>query len=52
MESRSDSPEEADRLPYEPPRVEEELEFETAALATCGKTGNQTPACTSNPPTS
>ena len=26
------------RLPYEPPRIEEELEFETAALAGCALT--------------
>ena len=34
-----------ERQPYEPPRIEEELEFETAALGGCALKSGETEQC-------
>ncbi|MBI5480609.1 MAG: hypothetical protein HY906_17255 [Deltaproteobacteria bacterium] len=39
-----------ERQPYEPPRIEEVLEFETTALAACSKQAGVS-LCDLNPPT-
>jgi hypothetical protein len=41
MQTRDENEQHEDaRAAYEPPAIEEELEFETSALAACGKTAS------------